>query len=242
LFNSLALLASFCFVSSAFSHEEGSFPKKACDGNDTTVAIVLEEKRELTPDILLLSLRVNVTTAREIEAVNLIGILDEAIRKLNLEYKGGKYSVRENCWWDKGERKCAGYKGSIAYTFFLKSYSEQNEVLEVVDKFKREHGEKVKFEISEPEWIVSEKRKKEVEKELTVLIFEKAKGFSKVASKELGKICDIESINYERESLRYYSDQFSTFVSAEASVVRAPQPEKEEKSISVRASVRLRCK
>ena len=169
------MLASFCFALSAFSHEEGSFPKKACESNETTVSITLEEKRELTPDTLLLNFRVNVTASREAEALNLTGSLDKALRKLNLEYKGGKYSVCENCWWEKGERKCIGYKGSIAYSFLLKNYSEQNEVFEVIDRFKKEHGEKVKLEVNEPEWIVSEKRRKEAERELTVLIFERAK-------------------------------------------------------------------
>ena len=202
----------------------------------------MRKKKELTPDVLLLNFRVNVTAFRETEAVNLMGNLDESLRKLNLEYKGGKYSVHENCWWDKGDRKCAGYKGSIAYSFLLKNYSEQNKVFEVIDKFKKEHGEKVKLEVNEPEWIVSEKRRKEVERELTVLIFERAKEFSKTASKALSKTCNIETINYEKEPLRYHPEQFSTFISAEASVVKAPQPEKEEKSVSVRANVKLRCK
>ena len=206
------------------------------------MSITLEEKRELTPDTLLLNFRVNVTASREAEALNLMGNLDESLRKLNLEYKGGKYSVRENCWWDKGDRKCAGYKGSIAYSFLLKNYSEQNEIFEVINRFKKEHGEKVKLEVNEPEWIVSEKRRKEAERELTVLIFERAKEFSKTASKALGKTCDVETINYEKGPLRYHPEQFSTFISAEASVVKAPQPEKEEKSVSVRANVKLKCK
>jgi len=74
------------------------------------------------------------------------------------------------------------------------------------------------------------------------LIFERAKEFSKTASKALGKTCDIETINYEKEPLRYHPEQFSTFISDEAFVVKAPQPKKEEKSVSVRASVKLRCK
>jgi len=246
LINSFALIVSFCFALSASycaSHcEEVSIVPKTCDGNQTTVTISLEEKRELIPDTLLLKFRVSVTTTKETEALNLMGELDEALRKLNLEYKGGKYSVRENCWWEKGERKCVGYKGSITYSFLLKNYSEQNEVFKVIDKFKRERGEKVKFEVNEPEWIVSEKRRKETERELTALIFERAKSFSKTASKALDKVCDVEAISYEKGYPIYYPNQVYAFGAAEGEAIKAPQPEKEEKSVSVRAKVRLRCK
>jgi len=44
LFNSLALLASFCFVSSVFPYEKGNLPIRACE-DETKVSITLEEKK-----------------------------------------------------------------------------------------------------------------------------------------------------------------------------------------------------
>uniref|UniRef100_A0A7V5XFF0 DUF541 domain-containing protein n=1 Tax=Thermodesulfobacterium geofontis TaxID=1295609 RepID=A0A7V5XFF0_9BACT len=212
---------------------------QACEKDKTTVFITLEEKKELVPDILSLNLKINVITPKEAEAINIMGGLDKALRNLNLEYKGGKYSVYENCWWEEGKKRCAGYKGSIGYLFLLKDYFEQNKVFEVLDEFKNKYGEKIKFEVHEPEWIVSEKKQQEIEKELKLKIIDRAKEFSETVSKTLDKNCDIESIDYNIEPVYR---PYSLAKTIREATIEAPEPKKEEKSVSIRAGIRLICK
>ena len=177
---------------------------------------------------------------KEVEAINIMGEVDKGLKGLNLEYKGGRYSVYENCWWEKGKRRCSGYKGWVEYIFLLKEVSQQNKIFEKLNEFKEKYGEKLKFSIYRTDWIVSEKEAKKAEEELRLLIIERAKGFSETISKALGKNCDIELIDYQAQK----SHSFYVYPARamEKATVEAPEPKREEKSIIVRAVVKLNCK
>jgi uncharacterized protein YggE len=212
---------------------------QSCEKEGTSVSITLEKEKELVPDTLFLRLRIDVFSQKEVEAINIMGEIDRELRGLNLEYKGGKYSVYENCWWEKDKRRCSGYKGSIDYTFLLNAYSEQKRIFEILDKFKERYGERVKFEVYEPEWGISEKKRKALEEELRLAIIESAKDFSEMVSKALGKNCDIESIDYTTTPV--YRPYYLT-KAMERAPIEVPEPKREEKSVSVKAGIRLRCK
>jgi len=49
-----------------------------------------------------------------------MGEVDKELRRLKIDYKGGQYSVFQNCWWEEDKRRCSGYKGEIGYVFLLK--------------------------------------------------------------------------------------------------------------------------
>jgi len=104
----------------------GSF---ATENEVTKITITLAKARQLTPDVLMMNIEINVSTSKETEAVNMLGELDKSIKKLGIEYSGGKYSVYKNCWWEKDRQKCSGSKGVIRYTFQLKDPNEQNNIL-----------------------------------------------------------------------------------------------------------------
>ncbi|HEA84052.1 MAG TPA: DUF541 domain-containing protein [Thermodesulfobacterium geofontis] len=213
---------------------------QSCEENGTRVSIILEEEKEIVPDTLSINLRISVLTQKEVEAINIMGEIDKTLKGLNLEYKGGRYSVYENCWWEKGERKCSGYKGRVEYVFLLKEVSQQNKIFEILNGFKEKYGEKLKFSIYRTDWIVSEKEAKKAEDKLRLLIIERAKEFSETVSKALDKNCDIELIDYQARTphpLYIYPPR-----AMEKATVEAPEPKREEKTITVRAEVKLKCK
>lgn len=216
---------------------------QSCEKEGTTVSIILEREKELIPDILLLNFKASIFTQKEVEAINGLGDIDKALRQLNLEYKGGRYTIYQNCWWEGDKRKCSGYIGSISYTFLLNNYSDQNRIFDVMDKFKEKYGEKVKFEIQEPEWSISKKRRKVTEEELRLLIVESAKDFSKMISKSLEKSCEIVNIDFTTISIPVYRPFYlKTTETIEKRAIDAPEPKRDEQSVGIKASVKLRCK
>lgn len=222
------ILALFCTYAYAQDKDE----------NITKVSIILEQTREIVPDILSMSLYVNVTTPKEIETINALGAIDKAIRNLNLDYKGGKYSVYKRCWWEKDRQKCQGYRGSSGYIFELKDATAQNQIFEMMERFKEKYGEEMNFTVSEPQWIVSKKNTTKVEDELKLEIIDTAKDFSEKVSKKLGKTCYISNIDYEIRRPSYGPEPI--FLKTKS--IEAPEPKKEELVIGVKVGVKLNCK
>lgn len=208
----------------------------------THISITLEEIKVLTPDVLSMTLEFNVTTKKEAEAVNILGAIDKAIRGLNLKYTGGNYSVYKNCWWEKYTYECSGYKGSNGYVFELKEAKEQNKVIEVLEDFKEKYKDKINYTVSSPEWVVTEKTAKTEESELKLKIIDSAKDFAKKVSEKLGKTCFISTINYDVRRPYFWEPIYLKSLEMAKSAIEAPEPKKEDKTLSVKASVSLRCK
>lgn len=209
----------------------------------TRISITLEERKEMTPDILHMSLGINANAAREAEVINILGAVDKSIRALNLNYSGGSYSVYKNCWWEKDKRKCSGYKGELGYSFELKEAKEQNKILEVVDEFKEKYGEKINYTVSHPQWIISEKKVKDTEKELKLEMIDTAVDFGKKAGEKLGRKCSISSINYDVRRPFWEPPVFyKAAPMMEKAAIEAPEPKKEDKVVNVKASVNFVCK
>lgn len=236
----LWILYIFSFISAYAQNKEAQDEEKI-----TKISITIEDTKELIPDFLEITVKVNVTTEKEIDAINILGEVDKSLRNLGFEYEGGKYSVEKNCWWEGNIRKCLGYKGSICYIFELKQPSDQNKIFEILSDFKEEYSKEMEFSVSEPKWIVSKKNLHEVEEELKIGIIDIAKNYAQKFSEKLGKSCDITNINYEVKrplwGELFLKGAVVPSIMPEA-VVEAPEPKKEEKMISVKASVKISCK
>lgn len=234
----MILLIGFCIfvlgLTSLYAEEK--------DYDITRISITLEERKELMPDILSMTVGVNANAAKETEVINMLGSIDKAIRVLNLNYKGGSYSVYKNCWWEKDKRKCSGYKGELGYSFELKDSKEQNKILEVIDEFKEKYGEKLNYTVSHPQWLISGKKIKTTENELKYGIIDTAKDFAKKAGEKLGKTCSISSIDYDVRRPYFWEAPVYKSMTMEKSAIEAPEPKKEEKSVNVKASVRFICR
>lgn len=213
------------------------------DYDVTRISITLEERKELTPDILNMTLSVYVTAPKEAEAINMLGNIDKTLRGLDVKYSGGSYSVYKNCWWEKDRRKCSGYKGEIGYSFELKESREQNKILEAVDNFKEKYGEKMNYTVSRPEWLVSEKKAKTEENKLKLEIIDTAVQFGNKAGEKLGRKCSVSSINYDvRRPYFWEPTIYKAAPMMEKAMIEAPEPKKEDRSLSVKASVGFVCR
>lgn len=169
----LCILYIFSFISVYGQNKEVRDKEKI-----TKIFMKIEDTKELIPDFLEIEVKVNVTTEKEIDAINILGKVDKSLRNLGFEYEGGRYSVEKNCWWEGNIQKCLGYKGSIYYTFGLKELSDQNKIFEILSNFKEKYSKQIEFSVSEPKWIVSKKNLYEVEEELKIEIIDITKNFS----------------------------------------------------------------
>ncbi|MCX7914307.1 MAG: SIMPL domain-containing protein [Thermodesulfovibrionales bacterium] len=225
-----------------FTFSAANGQEKLNESERTIISITLEEKRELNPDILGLNLSISAKAEREAEVLNMLGIVDRAVRDLRLNYKGGSYSVYKNCWWEKDRRKCSGYKGELSYFFKLKETKEQNRLLDVVDTVKEKYGEKLSYTVSHPEWIISESRYKDAESELKIEIIETSKEFAKKVGERIGRYCSISEINYDiKRSYWEHPALLKARVMPEIAAIEPPEPKKEDKAVTVKAQIRLFC-
>ena len=225
-------------IDSAFAQQQDS----------TKVYITLEETKDLTPDIYSLSIIIHVNTKEEAEVIKILGGADKVVKNLRLNYKGGKYNVYRNCWWEKGREVCSGYKGNVSYNFELEKPEQQNKILESLAEFQEKYGEKVSLTISNPMWTVSKRNLRIAEDELKLEIVDTAKAFTQKMSEKLGKICNISDINYDlrRPPIWYpFRDEDIMLKSAtkESRIsLEAPTPVKEDKTLSVKTSITLICR
>jgi hypothetical protein len=207
----------------------------------TRVSIFFSDKKEIQPDILNLRLSIKVHTNKEIEAINILGNVDQKIRKLNLDYKGGNYRIEQNCWWTTKKGKiCEGVNGHISYNFELKDYKEQNKLYEALNRVAETYPSLI-FEVSEPVWIASQKLTNKVQNEIKIELIEKAQDFRRTLTEKLGKTCHITSISFSTE--RYIPIVFRTTMlkSTQASDIEVPEPKRDEKTIEVSANVEYLC-
>lgn len=210
----------------------------------TRISITLEEKRELSPDILNMNFSVTAKAQKEVDVINILGSIDKSIRNLKIEYTGGNYSVYKNCWWEKNKLKCSGYKGDLNYDFKLKDSKEQNKILESIEEIKEQFGENIAYSVSNPQWIITEKKYKEVENALKIEIIDTLIKFSNKVSEKIGRQCVISSIDYDIK--RFYLERPIAYKSAVPDIavektIEAPEPKREDKTVTVKAYVKYLC-
>lgn len=209
----------------------------------TRISIIIEEKKEISPDILNMNLSIAAKAQKESEVINILGAIDTSIRELKFAYSGGSYSVYKNCWWEKNKWKCSGYKGDLSYSFRLKDPKEQNKILESVEEIKEKYGEAITYTVTNPQWIITEKKYKEIENVLKIEIIDTAIDFAKKAGDKIGRQCFISNVDYD---IKRFWGQPVIYKSAVADTVaeraiEAPEPKKEEKSVTVKAQIKFVC-
>lgn len=210
----------------------------------TRISIIFEEKRDIQPDVLNMNLSVSVKTQKESEAINILGAVDRAVRALSIDYSGGSYSVYKNCWWEKGKLKCSGYKGDLQYIFKLKDPKEQNRILEAIEGIKDRYGEVLSYTVSNPQWIVTEKKFREMENSLKLEIIDSAIEFAKKVGEKIGRKCSISNIDYDIRRTYWEPPVLlkSTVTGIDAEkAIESPEPKKEDKTVTVKAQVRFIC-
>ncbi len=207
----------------------------------TKVLITVEEKQELVPDLLAVPVEISALSARESDVLNMLGVVDRAVRNIGISYRGGNYNVYRNCWWEKDRQKCSGFKGEVRYVFELDTPNEQSKIFDAIEKFKEKFGNEMRYSISNPSWIVSEKKLSQEENKLKISIIDRIKDFRETLSSKLEKQCKITLIDYNVHRPSFPFPVYKA-ITAESDSIVAPQPRKEEKTITVKATVEYICK
>jgi hypothetical protein len=210
----------------------------------TYIKTIIQDKKEIEPDILAVNVNVSVKGSKESEIINMLGEVDKSIRDLGFEYKGGKFSVYKNCWWENNKNKCEGFKGSSFYVFELKNPTDQNKIYGKLSYFSDKYKDKLDYSISQPEWTASKEKTEQIENQLKLSVIDKALSFTQQISKKLNKSCNIESLNYESDQIYpipiYRTILMSTAESVES--VSAPEPKKDVNFIDIKVKAEIICK
>lgn len=232
----------FSFTSLASGQEPKKESKKELEL--TNISLTFSERKALSPDVLTLGVNLSVTGATEIEALNLLEEVDKQVRKTKVDYKGGRYSVYKNCWWEKEKRKCSGYKGDMSYIFEFTDPKAQVEIIEALEEVKTKYGEKISYSLYNPEWIVSPKTIREAEENLKLEIIDTILNFTKRLETKLKKTCFISHINYgiDRPMFEIYRPGVLKSGAFERTSPEPPQPKKEDKEIQIKVLTDIVCK
>lgn len=158
----------------------------------TYIKTIIQDKKEIEPDILAVSVNITVEGSKESEIINMLGEVDKSIRDLGFEYKGGKFSVYKNCWWENNKTKCEGFKGNSFYVFELKNPTDQNKIYEKLSYFSGKYKDKLNYSVSQPEWTASKEKIEQIEEQLKLSVIDKALSFTQQVSKKLNKTCYIK--------------------------------------------------
>ncbi|NOY63780.1 MAG: SIMPL domain-containing protein [Nitrospirae bacterium] len=207
--------------------------------NELLIISPIEASRSIVPDLYVFSVSVSVISQSESNAINVLGKLDKKVRELGLRYKGGEYSVNKNCWWSENRQVCDGYKGHVYYLFEVDDPSKQNEVLELLSNYKEESHGKIDISISNTTWKVSGKTIKKVEDELKFEVIASSIEFARKVGEQLRMACTISEVNFQPRPTPVYP-MYRTMLKERS--IEAPAPTKGERTVTVRAEVKVLCR
>jgi len=207
----------------------------------TYIKTIIQDKKEIEPDILAVSVDISVKGSKESELINILGEVDKSIRDLGFEYKGGKFSVYKNCWWENNKTKCEGFKGSSFYVFELKNPTDQNKIYEKLSYFSDKYKNKLDYSVSQPEWTASKEKTEQIEYQLKLSVIDKALSFTQQVSKKLNKSCNIKSLDYESDQV-YPMPIYRTMLMKTAESVSAPEPKNNINFIDIKVKTEIICK
>jgi hypothetical protein len=207
----------------------------------TYIETIIQDKKEIEPDILAVSVNISVKGSKESEIINMLGEVDRSIRDLGFEYKGGKFSVYKNCWWENNKTKCEGFKGNSFYVFELKNPTDQNKIYEKLSYFSGKYKDKLDYSVSQPEWTASKEKTEQIEYQLKLSVIDKALSFTQQVSKKLNKSCNIKSLDYESDQV-YPMPIYRAMLMSTAESVSAPEPKKDINFIDIKVKTEIICK
>ncbi len=207
--------------------------------NKLVIISPVEASRSIMPDMYVFSVSVSVISDSEGKALNLLGELDKKVRELGLRYKGGGYSVNKNCWWSENRQVCDGYKGHVYYLFEMKDPSKQNKVLQLLSNYKKESRGEIDISISNTTWKVSGKTIKKVEEALKFEVITNSIEFARKVGEQLKMACTINEINFQPRPTPVYP-MYRTMLKEKS--IEAPAPAKGERTVTVRAELKVLCR
>jgi len=205
----------------------------------TSVVFPLSVREKVEPDEYYMGVEIRAKGKSEKEVIGLLGKVDAAVRKSRVEYSGGGFNVRENCWWEKGRKKCEGFIGTIGYEFYGRGFDFQKKIVRVLTGLKEKVGKRMEFLVKRVGWRVSDEKEERERTKLMILLLKKAGILKEKIEGVSGKRCYVKKVNYER---RWYFPLEKEFGAARlAESVPVPEPKKEKHKIEVSGVVEIEC-
>ena len=219
----------------------------ATDGNGrqsgktrvTMVVFPLSVKEKVKPDEYYMRVKVRAKGESEKEVIGLLGRVDEVVRKSRIKYSGGEFNVRENCWWEKGKKKCEGFIGTIGYEFYGKAFGFQKKIIHALTGLKEKVGKRMEFLIEKVGWVVSDERKEKERIKLMFALMKKARILKEKVEEVFGKKCYVRKVSYEREWYFPFRREFGGVKLDEN--IPVPEPKKEAQEIKVSGVIEVEC-
>ncbi|RKX61513.1 MAG: hypothetical protein DRP29_00055 [Thermodesulfobacteriota bacterium] len=111
----------------------------------TMIIFPLSVREKVKPDEYYVRVKIRAKGESEKEVIGLLGRVDEVVRKSRIEYSGGEFDVRKNCWWEKGRKKCERFIGAIGYEFYGEGFGFQKKIIHALTELKEKAGKRMKF-------------------------------------------------------------------------------------------------
>jgi len=189
--------------------------------------------REVTPNIYRMTVEVTCRSKSEKGVIDCLSTADKEIKKLKLFYRGGNFVVYPEREWVPSKKSYVskGFKGTVYYTFFMKTPKKQDKILKTLNEVQKRAP--VHYSVSEVNWIVSPSKKKKIEEALKLVLLRKSLKEAEEFGKALGKKCSVEKVRFEESEFFYPK--------VESLRVGAPVPKKGRKTINIKAQVKFNC-
>ena len=205
----------------------------------TSVVFPLSVKEKVKPDEYYMGVEIRAKGESEKEVVGLLGGVDRVIRKSEIEYSGGEFNVRENCWWEKGRKKCEGFIGTIRYEFYGSGFDFQKKIIHALTGLKEKVGKRIEFLVKRVGWRVSDEKEERERVKLMILLLKKAGILKEKVEEVFGKRCYVKKVNYERGWYFPLRREFGGVKLAEN--IPVPKPKKEAQEIRVSGVIEIKC-
>jgi len=235
----LSLLATLLFVTLPFS-KSLSAESTEVKQFQTTLTFTLEREEAVEPEVMNLILTVKTVKPTEKEVLNTLGVVDSEIKKLSLEYEGGRYSVYKNCIWERWKTKCSGYAGSMRYVFKFTDPEKQSVLFSALETLKEEKRVDFEYNVENQNWVAEREVLEKVRKQLILKTISEVRNFVKEIEKTLGsEKCVLSEVNFDEHFERFFPAMMKAVPEAE---VAPPVPKKERQRVFVRARVKIECR
>ena len=207
-----------------------------------TVVLPLSVREKVEPDEYYMEVEIRVKGKSEKEVMGLLGRVDGVIRKSKAGYSGGSFNIRENCWWERGKKRCEGFIGTIGYEFYGRDFGFQKKVIRALTGLKEKVGERMEFLVKRVGWRVSDEKEERERARLMILLLKKAGILKKKVEEVSGKRCHVRRVNYGGRWYFPLERGFGAAGFAElAENIPVPRPKKEAREVKVSGVVEIEC-
>jgi len=236
----LLLIVLLSFIPLFLSGRSNLWAETTEKRSQTVLTFTFEREASIEPEKINLVVTIRTVKPTEREVLDTLGIVDSEVKKLSLEYDGGRYSVYRNCIWERGKVKCSGYTGSVRYTFKFDDPEKQGILFSALETLKEEERIDFEYGVESQNWMAEREVVEKAKKQLILKTISEAEDFVKEIEKALGsEKCVLSEINFDEHFERFFPLMAKAVPEGQ---VTPPVPKKEKQKVFVRARIKVECK